>query len=64
MKHCALQRFLLDTMDEYGGASIDRNICRLVSWLLNALVNGPVEQGSAAVHGPPLSALGPFEFLK
>ena len=64
MQHYALQRFLLDTMDHYGGASIDLNICRLVCWLLNALVNGPVEQGSVAGHGHPLSAFGPYEFLK
>ena len=64
MKYYAMQYFLLHTMDECGGACVDSNMGRLVSWLLNALVNGPGVQEASDVQGPMFSALGPIEFLK
>ena len=62
MKDVDLRRFLLDTMDFYGGASIELDLEGLVRWVPNALVNVPVEQGPHFGHGHPLSAFGPFEF--
>ena len=64
MKFYHVQRFLRDTIDDYGGEEIEKDMGRLVSWLLNAYVNAPRVPEGIEAQGQISYATGPTLFLK